>query len=117
MAYHGSELLRKLGTLAESELLASSAISANQNKNALCKLPAKPSGDFLLSSGAGEGNRTLVCSLGSWTACNHIKHIAAKQRLWPLNQVKGLRRGRKTFLLLMSGLPLLPLALETEFLD
>jgi hypothetical protein len=36
-----------------------------QRMNKSCKTPTKRSGQYRLSIGAGEGNRTLVCSLGS----------------------------------------------------
>ena len=49
-----------------------------------------------LNTGAGEGNRTLVCSLGSYIVSNQIKRIAAKLGPMRPNRIKGLRRESKT---------------------
>jgi hypothetical protein len=49
-----------------------------------------------LSLGAGEGNRTLVCSLGSYIISKQIKTIAAKLHHLGLNHHKGLQAFRKT---------------------
>ena len=50
----------------------------------------------LSQAGAGEGNRTLVCSLGSSLLARKNKGIAAKQSLFALNPTKGLRLKSKT---------------------
>jgi hypothetical protein len=49
-------------------------------------------------AGAGEGNRTLVCSLGSWQVRNCIKYLAAKPTLSAPWDVKGLAQDNKTVL-------------------
>jgi hypothetical protein len=46
--------------------------------------------------GAGEGNRSLVCSLGSWAFINCRKALAAKPREMPLNGINRLLSFDKT---------------------
>src|SRR5215813_2211063 len=48
--------------------------------------------------GAGEGNRTLVCSLGSGTLYKRINRLAAKLRDFRLKGFNRLRSKCKTFL-------------------
>jgi hypothetical protein len=48
-------------------------------------------------AGAGEGNRTLVCSLGSSIEPSPLNYLSAKLFHFGANPVKRLRMERKTF--------------------
>src|SRR5262245_10663542 len=47
-------------------------------------------------TGAGEGNRTLLCSLGSWAVVKHYNHLDAKPGLTVVNALNGLEAQCKT---------------------
>jgi hypothetical protein len=61
------------------------------------KLPVKLYTGIELSLGAGEGNRTLVCSLGSGMVFKHIKGLAAKLTLFASRKINRLSTDCKTF--------------------
>ena len=48
--------------------------------------------------GAGEGNRTLVCSLGSSIEPSPLNDLSAKPSRYGANRVKRLRTERKTLI-------------------
>jgi hypothetical protein len=45
----------------------------------IVRLPQIKPQNFWLGVGAGDGNRTQVCSLGSWIETSQINALAAKQ--------------------------------------